>query len=408
MKELTLDLVKELSSLYGDSFYILDSDVFRTNCEKLLNAYRKYYSRTNIAYSYKTNYIPKLVKIVDKLGGYAEVVSEMELEIARRSGVSYKRIVWNGPVKRLEAIESFLLSGGTINIDNVTEFSKIHRIALKHPDTLLSIGIRCNYDVGDGVVSRFGFDINGDEFTSVVHSIAITENLKLKNLHAHFAKRHFKYWPAKADGILDVFERLHSEYGLNPECLDLGGGLSGEMPDSLRDQLSLERFSYDDYASRAALRFKEFFGDTEIRPWLFIEPGTAVAADCMRYVCRVESIKTVRGKTIITTNGSQKNISMSGINPPMALLSSCFGKTHVVEADIAGYTCIESDYLYKNYTGEINVGDYLVFGNCGSYSVVMKPPFIFPNVPIIDISSGSIEEIKRAERFDDLFCTYNF
>ena len=48
-----------------------------------------------------------------------------------------------------------------------------------------------------------------------------------------------------------------------------------------------------------------------------------------------------------------------------------------------------------------------VVHNCGSYSLVMKPPFILPNFPVLDISEGEVELIKRAETFEDIFHTYN-
>ncbi len=54
--------------------------------------------------------------------------------------------------------------------------------------------------------------------------------------------------------------------------------------------------------------------------------------------------------------------------------------------DFGGYTCIESDYIYKNYNGDLAEGDYVIFGNAGSYSVVLKPPFILPNFAIVELS----------------------
>ena len=99
---------------------------------------------------------------------------------------------------------------------------------------------------------------------------------------------------------------------------------------------------------------------------------------------------------------------MSGINPPMILIGCSNDQIQCEDAYIAGYPCIEADYLYKGFKGKIGIGDYLVFNSCGSYSVVMKPPFIMPNIPIIDISRNEPELIKRAETFEDLFQTYYF
>ena len=77
-------------------------------------------------------------------------------------------------------------------------------------------------------------------------------------------------------------------------------------------------------------------------------------------------------------------------------------------ADFVGFTCIESDVLYKGYSGKVGIGDMVVISNCGSYSLVMKPPFILPQFPVLDISEGDIELIKRKEKFSDVFSTFNF
>lgn len=400
--------IKKLCCEYGNSFYLLDSDAFEKNYKELAEAFKAYYPKFNIAYSYKTNYTPKLVKIVNRLGGYAEVVSEMELEIALKSGVHPNHIIWNGPIKNEKKVKELLLTGGTVNIDSIYEIDNIRVVAESHPEQMLNVGVRLNYDVGDGVLSRFGFDVNGEDFDVVFHFINDVPNLHLVNLQSHFAKRAPKYWTARAEGMLKAYDRVVEVYGLKPERLDIGGGIYGKMPESLRSQLGIEQITYNDYASRAAKLFAEHFEDDENAPYLFIEPGSAVAGDCMRFVSRIETIKDVRGKQIATVTGSQKNISMVGINPPMEFIACGENRKEYKDLDIVGFTCIEGDVLRENYTGDLAVGDYIVISNCGSYSLVMKPPFILPNFPVLEICGDTVEVIKRAETFDDLFSTFSF
>lgn len=407
-KKLTTELLNSLSYRFGNAFYLLESESFEQNYKELTAAFKVYYQKFNIAYSYKTNYTPKLVKIVDRLGGYAEVVSDMEMEIALRSGVEPRKIIWNGPVKNGKKVKELLLTGGTVNIDSIFEIENIKRIAQEHPEHILNVGVRVNYDVGDGVLSRFGFDVEGEDFNTVLRFIESTPNIHLVNLQAHFAKRSSEFWTARAEGMLKVYDRVVEKYGLKPERLDIGGGIYGKIPTSLRSQLGIGKITYDDYASRAAKLFAEHFKDDPNAPYLFIEPGSAVAGDCMRFVSRIETIKTVRGKTIATVIGSQKNISMNGINPPMEVVDGGGKPGKVENCDIVGFTCIEGDVIQKNYTGELGIGDFIVISNCGSYSIVMKPPFILPNFPVLDICGDEVEVIKRAETFDDLFHTFSF
>ena len=395
-------VIRDLRKEYGEAFYLLDSDLFRTNFLELKDAFSSIYPNFNIAYSYKTNYTPKFCKIVNELGGYAEVVSDMEMELALRCGVEPSRIIWNGPIKNEERMSEFLLSGGTVNIDSISEAEYIKELA-KTTDKFFNVGIRCNYDVGDGVVSRFGFDVDGGDFKKVLELVTTTSNLHFINFQCHFAKRQLEYWQARVKGMV----KLLDEVDVIPERVDIGGGLFGKMADSLKAQFTSEIPDYKEYAKAIATVFAAYFEGKEKKPELIIEPGSAVVGDCMKFVCTVKTIKNVRGKYFASVFGSQKNISMLGINPPMEVVHMSAGKKYE-DLDLVGFTCIEGDVLYRNYTGELAVEDAIVISNCGSYSLVMKPPFILPNFPVLDICRDDVEVVKRAETFDDIFHTFNY
>lgn len=402
------NVIGKLRNQYGDAFYLLDSEQFKNNFVELKNTFSIIYPNFNIAYSYKTNYTPKFCKIVNELGGYAEVVSEMEMELALRCGVEPKRIIWNGPIKNSKKMKEFLLAGGTINIDSIGEAEEIRGFA-STVDTTLKVGIRCNYDVNDGVVSRFGIDIDGEDFKKVLEIVTTTPNLHFINFQCHFAKRQVEYWPARAKGMVELLDKI----GVIPERIDIGGGLFGKMADSLKAQFTSNIPDYQAYAEVAATVFAEYFKDKDMKPELLIEPGSAVVGDCMKFVGTVKTIKNIRGKYIASVLGSQKNISMTGINPPMEVIHMNEGQDYE-NLDLVGFTCIEGDVLNKNYSGKLAVGDAIVISNCGSYSLVMKPPFILPNFPVVDICNMNIETgegvelIKRGETFDDIFHTFNF
>ncbi len=402
--EINKNILGNLRKEYGDAFYLLDSAQFKKNFKELKAAFGAIYPNFNIAYSYKTNYTPKFCRLVNEMGGYAEVVSEMELEIARRVGCKPERIIWNGPIKNPTIVEEFLLEGGCINIDSSEELAMIKAIHERHADKKITVGIRCNYDVNDGVVSRFGFDIVSEDFKEAVEFATKTKNVHFINFQCHFAKRQIEYWPARAKGMVEMIDKL----GIIPERIDIGGGLFGKMADSLKAQFTSVIPDYTAYAEAAARVFADYFADKDVKPELIIEPGSAVVGDCMKFVGTVKTIKNVRGKWIASVMGSQKNISMSGINPPMEVIPMGGEQEEYKDLDMVGFTCIEGDVLYHNYTGKLAHEDAIVISNCGSYSLVMKPPFILPNFPVVDISEGKTELIKRGETFDDLFHTFVF
>ena len=230
--KLDVNILSGLRREYGEAFYLLDSVQFKKNFLELKYEFSKIYSDFNIAYSYKTNYIPQICRIVNELGGYAEVVSEMETELAFKIGVEPQKIIWNGPIKNPQVLQWFLERGGTVNIDSIDEYKIIKEIVSKHSNHIYNIGIRCNFDVNDGVLSRFGIDIDSEEFQEVLAFTQNAANVKLINLQCHFAKRQIDYWPARVKGMLELIDRI----GVIPERIDLGGGLFGKMEDSLKKQ----------------------------------------------------------------------------------------------------------------------------------------------------------------------------
>lgn len=400
------EIIKIASQSFGDAFYVLDSEQFKRNYAELKGAFKSIYPNFNIAYSYKTNYTPKLCKIVNELGGYAEVVSDMEAEIALRLNVSSDRIIWNGPYKNFKSAEKLLELGVTLNLDCAVETEFIKNLAAKNPDKTYNLGIRCNFDIGDEVVSRFGFDVESADFKNALALFKKYPNLNFTGLQCHFATRRLETWKPRAVKMLDLIDKLK----LKPKRIDLGGGLFGKMEDSLKAQFDGYIPSYSEYAKEAATIFAERYKDESVKPELIIEPGSALVGDCMKFVSKVVNIKEVRGKNIATLLGSIYNINptLNKKNPPIEIIDMGGEQKDYLDLDFGGFTCIESDYVYRHFNGKLAVGDFAVFGNAGSYSVVLKPPFILPNFPIIEMTDKGIEVIKRGETFDDLFKTFVF
>lgn len=407
---LSNDILRSIRQTHGGAFYLLDTCQFATNFKELEAAFRHYYPETYIAYSYKTNYTPRLCKLVDELGGYAEVVSDMEYEIARRLGIATNKVHFNGPYKNTDAVRDIILGGGVVNLDDYVEVPSVMELARSHRELTINIGLRCNFRLSNTVTSRFGFDVTKPEFGALIAQLKAEGNIRLIGLHCHFAPRALRTWKPRAEGMCELVDSLTK--GQQLDHIDLGGGLFGKMKDSLKVQFDSPIPTYEEYARETAATIAAHFEGSANRPKLFIEPGSALVGDAMLFASSVVSIKDIRGKAIATLLGSIYNINptLNKKNPPLTVYNTGNGKRQSYNGlDMAGFTCIESDYLYRGYNGPLAVGDMVVFDNVGSYSVVLKPPFILPNFPMVELTDdGEVRVIKRQETFDDLFHTYSF
>lgn len=409
--ELTWSNLNNVSKELGDAFYILDTKKFKNNFNTFLGEFRTIYPKTSIGYSYKTNYTPRLCNIVKELGGYAEVVSDMEYELALKVGVPYERIIVNGPFKSYENLKFFLSNGSIVNLDSYKEIENVIRIAKEDSEVQLNIGVRCNFEINDNTISRFGIDVDDNNFRKAFYSLKEHENVNLKGIHCHFPNRDLESYQYRADKIIALAKEL---FDTPPDYIDIGGGYFGKMNDSLKDQFSVSVPEYKEYAELIATKMISAYGEyeEENQPELILEPGSAIVGDVIRFVLKVIEIKKVRENYIAMTTGSRFNIGLisSKINMPMEVIAKDETKSEFYSSiDVSGYTCIESDYLYRNFNGKMNIDDYLVFENVGSYSVVFKPPFILPNVPIIEFEDcGTVKMVKRQEKMEDIFATFNF
>jgi len=403
------ELLENIEKENGMGFYLLDSAKFEENFDNVVGAYKKYYPATNIAYSYKTNYIPRFGQIVNEKGGYAEVVSGMEMYIAKKIGVPYEKIFFNGPFKEMEYVEELLVNNGVVNIDSLEELKQIEQIAIKNSDKVLRIGLRLNFDVEDNVISRFGFNTQTEDFITALNIIK-SSNLKLVSLHCHFATRYLFSWKNRTKGMLNLINKYFINELKSIEFISLGGGLYGDMPEDMKKQFADKIPSFNEYAEVSAKVFANYFKTKTQKPILIIEPGTALVANAMKYVTKIVSIKTIQDRTIATLFGSTYNINPCANRKKMPIEVYTEDKSNQKEYKnvyFGGYTCIESDYLYREYEGKLTVGDYIVFDEVGAYSVVMKPPFIMPQVAVVEpLENNDFIVIKRKEKFEDIFQTY--
>ena len=396
---------------FGDSYYLLDINRFEKNYDNFLNAFQKNYAKTTIGYSYKTNYTPVLGALINKKNGYAEVVSYMEYELAIKIGVKPNKIIVNGPYKTKEELTTYLSNGSIVNLDSLYEVEILKQLISEQPDKKFKIGLRCNFSIKTDFISRFGFDVESADFQNTVHFIKSTNNLHLEGIHCHFPDRNLASYAIRASKILAVTKKVFEEA---PGYIDIGGGYFGNMPEFLAHQFNTEVPTYKDYAGIIANEFNKEYQhlDEEKKPLLILEPGSALVADTLLFFTSVIDIKKVQNKYIAMTSGSKMNMGSisSGLQMPMTVFSgSHINSEPYTDIDISGYTCIESDYLYKNFSGLLHKNDILMFENIGSYSIVFKPPFIMPNFPILMIDNNdNAIVIKRKENNDDIFRTFNF
>ncbi len=385
----------------GEPHYLFDREAFGENIDELRAAFLSRYGNAAIAYSFKTNYLKAACETVREHGCFAEVVSPLEYEYARRLGFSDGDIVYNGVIPS-DTKFNVLAAGGMVNIDSLAEYERMEELA-HLGGTSINIGVRLNLDVS-WATSRFGIPPDGADFLNIMERISKDSLMSLGGFHSHaHGGRDVRCWVERTEALIDLAKRYGARY------IDLGGGMWGKMPEELKAQFSNRPNTYHEYGDVIGGLFAREFPDEEVK--LIIEPGIGLVGSAMECVSHVVDIKDIRGKQYIQLdiNGASTafdyNCDANGIRKPFHVIRA--GGNHpitVTGADFVGTTCTEIDVLVRDYSGELAVGDTIVFENIGAYSLVTSRQFITPRLGVYD--ARTTECLRKPEGFEEMFGNY--
>lgn len=414
--QLTFEQIQEIEAEHGSPCYIFDEEAFRKNYSDIVEAFSGRYGKFILAYSYKTNYIPYLCGIIREKGGWAEVVSRLEYDLALKVGQQPDKIIFNGPVKHYEDIELALSNKSLVNLDSWHEIEHVARYAKDNPDEEVKVGLRINIGLSDESgashiqeslkVGRFGFDPDGANIERVVARLAESKNVVINSLHGHTSTTDRSVWCYRviAETLCNIAER----HGLDSvEYINVGGGIYGYIPSEMRwTEVPL----FDDYAEVVCGVLEASKWVQKRKPTLVLEPGVAMVANTISFATKVVSVKSIRDELFVTVDGSAFNTkpTLHQRNQPHQVITKTAGKKRG-KYSVVGSTCMEKDYLLTQIGGVIpEEGDYIKIDNVGAYTVVLSPPFINAAPPILVKDRKGFKEIRTRQSLEDMFCNYSF
>jgi diaminopimelate decarboxylase len=408
--------IRKIEAKFGSPFYILDETSFRKNYDGIISAFAGRYKKFILAYSYKTNYIPYLCNIIKSKGGFAEVVSRLEYDLALKVGQKPDKIVFNGPVKCYEDIALALDNKSIVNLDSWFGIDHVAKYARKNPNREIKIGLRINIGLSDksGLshiqehlkTGRFGFDPANSNMEKVVSCLADIGNVTVNSLHGHTSTTDRNVWCYQiiTETLCQIAEEFFPE---SVEYINIGGGIFGYIPPQMR---WAKTPSFDDYAKAVYKVLKTSKWVRRQKPHLMLEPGIAMVANALSFVTKVISVKDVRGELFVTVDGSGYNVQPTShrINHPYQIIRKISSKKRRTFS-VVGSTCMEKDYILTEITDTLpDVGDFIKIDNVGAYTVVLTPPFINPAPAIIVRKSGTFKLVRSKQTLNDMFKNYAF
>ena len=383
------------------------------------SSFKRLYPKTAIGYSYKTNPLPGVIKVLHDAGALAEVISHFELWLALHLGVAPERIIFNGPGKTCDAIGLAVKRGiGMINIDGFAEIDDIAHAAAA-AERKQNVGVRVITSVGWS--SQFGLAIASGGAIEAFRKIRQHARLIPSGLHFHLGTgiRDVAIYLQAVRETLEFAQVLRAELGIRITQLDLGGGFGvptvrpftewdtrltlNSHPPGPVDVAAAARPAH--YARGIVELIEQYYPpDADTSPTVIFEPGRAITSSSQCLVLRVLSIKEDPSgvRNVILDGG--KNIALPlGYEVHELLAVNGATEPRVSTYNFYGPLCHPGDLHFRSKTFRtLKAGDLVAVMDAGAYFIPNQMNFSHPRPAVVMVDAGRATVVRERESFDDV------
>ena len=347
-----------------------------------------------------------------RMGFGVDCSSPSELMLTRRNGFSGENIMFSSNDTAEETFRMALAQGGCIlNIDDISMIDKVRHfpelVCFRYNPGERRTG---NQIIGIPVEAKYG--LRHDQVIDA-YKRARERGAKRFGIHTMIIsnERNYQYMVETVRMLLDVMAMVTKETGIHFEFFNIGGGVG--IPYRPEHQ----PFDIPALAKEAKPLINEFEKQYGYLPRLFLESGRYMTGPHGALVATViNRMSKYREYVGVDT-------STMSANPRPAIYESAYHHITILDpkgkprqgneevVDVVGPLCENSDKFAKQRTlPRADIGDIMVQHDTGAHSPAMEGNYngwLRPQELLLHID-GSVELIRRAETYDDLFARLKF
>jgi diaminopimelate decarboxylase len=413
--------LQKLAEEIETPFFLLSESRIRGNYYALESGLSSSDVRIIIRYCAKTNNEAGVLRLLSDCGSDIMVSHLAEAQLALQCGYSPEKIAFQRPVLNEEEVRSVLALGVTFfHAYSMRHLDILKRIA-NESDVEVRISLRLRNDAPASRFSPIGFlsrrlGFKSSEIFPAVAFILESSGLHLRALNFYRGTQQGK--PQRYQYLLqksaNLASRIHSQYGIAVEEINLGGGIPSPSIRGVVKRLlwrgrtdlwtsTNSTKTLENYARRLS---KQFFQEIHSiglpkPPILALEPGRSIVGNAGILITRV---RYVQGKWVFL----DASRNFLGENP-------LFFTRHILPVDMRGRNSLRYYHLSGstlNTTDVIDLWrrlpflssmDALAFCDTGAYSISRSSRYagMAPAIYLLN-SDGSLRMIRHPEESTDL------
>ncbi|MEE0845619.1 MAG: diaminopimelate decarboxylase [Eggerthellaceae bacterium] len=407
-----VDMV-ELAHEMGTALYVMDEADLRSRMEEYREAFRSRYANSDVLYASKAFQNKEMMRIVDDERLCLDVSGGGELACAQAAGFPMERVFVHGNNKTPQELREAIQAGvGRIVVDSRIELGRVSQIAgelgVTQPIYMrITPGVEADtheYIRTGCEDSKFGFTMLDDFAFRCVKDAMEAPNVKLVGLHCHIGSQIFALHSFReaVAVMVELMSRIHDEYGLVIEELDLGGGLG--IAYTATDKPS----SIEDFAECTVNAVKDYCAQYDVPlPRILVEPGRSLVANAGVTLYTVGILKTLPNirKYVAVDGGMSDNIRTALYHADYEpTIANKAGQPRTEIVTLCGKHCESGDAVVVDMPLQHpELGDIVAVFGTGAYCYSMSSNYNGqPRPAIVFVKDGEARVTTRRETYADL------
>lgn len=361
--------ISYIANQYGTPCYIYSQAELIKQWQTFEQALANY--PYQICYAVKANSNLTILSLLAKQGAGFDIVSGGELARVIAASGDPQKCVFSGVGKTTEEIRQALQENiGCFNIESHQELLRIEAEA-KSLKKIAPIALRINPNIDANTHPYITTGIKDNKFgiseqdALALYRLAQKSNyFNIQGIACHLGSQLTSLQPflQAIDRLLELSEQL-TKTQINLKHINIGGGLGisyrGETVPSPHE-----------YCNQVLAKLRH----SKLKPQLILEPGRAIVAKAGILITRIEYLKYNSGKNFAIVDAGMNDLLRPALYHADQTIQPVELHTNLAETtyDVVGPICESSDFLGKNISLRIKVGDYLAIMDCGAYGFSMS------------------------------------
>ena len=367
--------VEEIANTEKTPFYVYSQSKITDTYTRLQNTLD-----AEIFYAVKANSNQAIIKLIERLGAGADVVSIGELERVISAGVNPEKIIFEGVGKTKKDIEFAIEKKiRLINIESLDELERINEVAVNQ-NKIVNIGLRLNPNIDGQTIDQIStgkktdkFGMDTDKLNDIFETLEVSKNINLIGISCHIGSQIFN---------INIFSKMFMKMKNNAQKfidkgylikhVDLGGGLGVNYKKN-EEALNLQFIKKE---------MDKCFTDVPYK--LSFEPGRYLVANAGILVTSIITIKKNGGINFLITDAGMHSLIRPALYQAYHEIEAVDkSNNELTKYTVAGPICESSDIFTKNIDlPKQKVGNLIFIKDTGAYGKVMASHYNSRGLPV--------------------------